>query len=242
MAFDEQGQADTAERKVEICGRAYDLLDRARPGSPPRTSSSTRTCSPSPPASRSTTGTRKAFIEALPLIKRALPGRAHQRRHLQPVVLVPRQRRRPRGDALGVPLPRDPRRAGHGHRQRRPARRLRGHPGRPARAASRTCIFDRRPDATDGWSRSPRRCSGEGDAARASTCPGARRPVERAARARARARHRRLHRGGHRGGAAAADAAARRDRGPADGRHEGRRRPVRRRARCSCRRWSRAPA
>ena len=36
--------------------------------------------------------------------------------------------------------------------------------------------------------------------------------------------------------------AARRDRGPADGRHEDRRRPVRRRARCSCRRWSRAPA
>jgi len=26
MAFDEKGQADTAERKVEICGRAYDLL------------------------------------------------------------------------------------------------------------------------------------------------------------------------------------------------------------------------
>ena len=34
---------------------------------------------------------------------------------------------------------------------------------------------------------------------------------------------------------------ARRHRGPADGRHEGRRRPVRRRGRCSCRRWSRAP-
>src|SRR5256884_8999802 len=27
-AFDEQGQADTAERKVSICGRAYDLLTR----------------------------------------------------------------------------------------------------------------------------------------------------------------------------------------------------------------------
>ncbi|MEZ5080741.1 MAG: methionine synthase, partial [Thermoleophilia bacterium] len=26
MAFDEQGQADTADRRVEICGRAYDLL------------------------------------------------------------------------------------------------------------------------------------------------------------------------------------------------------------------------
>ena len=28
MAFDERGQADTADRKVEICGRAYDLLTR----------------------------------------------------------------------------------------------------------------------------------------------------------------------------------------------------------------------
>ncbi len=28
MAFDEQGQADTAERKVDICARAYDLLTR----------------------------------------------------------------------------------------------------------------------------------------------------------------------------------------------------------------------
>ena len=26
MAFDEKGQADTKERKVEICARAYDIL------------------------------------------------------------------------------------------------------------------------------------------------------------------------------------------------------------------------
>ena len=37
-------------------------------------------------------------------------------------------------------------------------------------------------------------------------------------------------------------AAAARHRRPADGRHERGRRPVRRRARCSCRRWSRARA
>jgi 5-methyltetrahydrofolate--homocysteine methyltransferase len=29
MAFDEQGQADTKARKVEICTRAYKLLDQA---------------------------------------------------------------------------------------------------------------------------------------------------------------------------------------------------------------------
>src|SRR3989441_1426934 len=34
MAFDEQGQADTVERKVEICGRAYDLLTQ-KIGFPP---------------------------------------------------------------------------------------------------------------------------------------------------------------------------------------------------------------
>ena len=81
-----------------------------------------------------------------------LPRREDQRRRQQPVVLVPRQRRRPRGDALGVPLPRDQGRHGHGHRQRRPAgrstrtsqgsaRARRGHhlqpPSRRDRAAGR---------------------------------------------------------------------------------------------------------
>ncbi len=56
MAFDEEGQADTVERKVEICTRAYALLTE-RPGSTRSTSSSTRTSWPSPPASRSTTTT-----------------------------------------------------------------------------------------------------------------------------------------------------------------------------------------
>jgi hypothetical protein len=56
MAFDEQGQADTIERKIEICKRAYNLLTE-QVGFPPRTSSSTRTSSRSPPASRSTTTT-----------------------------------------------------------------------------------------------------------------------------------------------------------------------------------------
>ena len=58
MAFDEQGQADTVARKVEICERAYRLLIE-RPGSRPRTSSSTRTSSPSRPGSKSTTSSRR---------------------------------------------------------------------------------------------------------------------------------------------------------------------------------------
>ena len=50
MAFDEQGQADSYERKIAICERAYRILvDEG--ASRPRTSSSTPTSSPSPPAS-----------------------------------------------------------------------------------------------------------------------------------------------------------------------------------------------
>ena len=63
-----------------------------------------------------------------------LPGREDQRRRQQPVVLVPRQRHRPRSDPLGVPVPRHQGRPRHGHRQRRPAGRVRGHPEGPARA------------------------------------------------------------------------------------------------------------
>ena len=51
-------------------------------------------------------------------------ARPYLGRRFEPVVLVPRQRARARGDALGVPLPRHQARHGHGHRQCGPARRL----------------------------------------------------------------------------------------------------------------------
>ena len=47
------------------------------------------------------------------------------RRRLEPLLLVPRQRAGARGHARRVPLPCHPARHGHGHRQCRPARRLR---------------------------------------------------------------------------------------------------------------------
>ena len=86
----------------------------------------------------------------------ALPRRAHLGRHLEPQLLLPRQRRRPRGDARGVPLPRDSSRSRHGHRQRRAARGLRGHRARaqgtrrgralqPAAGRDRAARRDRRP-------------------------------------------------------------------------------------------------
>ena len=74
MAFDETGQADTVERKVAICQRAYKLLDRGRRLQPAR-----HHLRPEHPrhrhrASRSTTSTRKNFIEATRIIKATCPG------------------------------------------------------------------------------------------------------------------------------------------------------------------------
>ncbi len=63
-----------------------------------------------------------------------LSGGEGERRHQQPVLRVPGQRRRARGDARGVSAPRHQGRTRHGHRQRRTARRVRGHPPRSARA------------------------------------------------------------------------------------------------------------
>ena len=73
MAFDEQGQADTVERKVGICGRAYDLLTQ-RAGFAPSDIIF------DPNVLAVATGIEehdeyaKAFIEALPLIKERCPG------------------------------------------------------------------------------------------------------------------------------------------------------------------------
>jgi len=73
MAFDEQGQADTAERKVAICGRAYDLLTQQAGFAPDEIVFD-------PNVLAVATGIEehdeyaKAFIEALPLIKERCPG------------------------------------------------------------------------------------------------------------------------------------------------------------------------
>ena len=93
MAFDETGQADTTERKVEICQRAYSLLTE-KAGFDPTTSSSTPTSSPSRPGSRSTPSTRSTSSRRRGLIKEKLPGSEGQRRREQPLVLLPRQRPR----------------------------------------------------------------------------------------------------------------------------------------------------
>ena len=159
----------------------------------------------------------------------AAAGHAHLGRPVERVVRLPRQRAGTPGDALGVPLPRDRRRARHGDRQRRAAGDLRGD--RPGAARARR-------------GRDPQPAAGRDGAAarnrRALPRRGGRRPQRarpelaraagaRAARARAGERHQRVHRRGHRGGAPDGRCAARHHRGAADGWHERRRRPVRRR-------------
>jgi hypothetical protein len=117
MAFDEEGQADTVERKVEICG-APTASSRRRWAFLRRTSSSTRTSSPSPPESRSTTATGWPSSMRCGEIKAELPHALTSGGHLEPLVLLPWEPRGPRGAARGLPLPRHPGRAGHGDRER----------------------------------------------------------------------------------------------------------------------------
>ena len=213
MAFDEQGQADTVERKVAICGRAYDLL--AGIGFAPEDIIF------DPNVLAVATGIEehneyaKAFIEALPLIKERCPGSRtsggisnlsfsfrgndHVREAMHSAFLYHAIRA---GLDMGIVN------AGQlvVYEDIEPELRERVE----------DVIFNRRPDATERLLEYARARQGRGDEARARplVARGRRRG---AADARARPRHRRLHRGGHRGGAAAPAPAARRDRGPADG-------------------------
>ncbi|MVZ99618.1 methionine synthase [Actinomadura sp. LD22] len=73
MAFDERGQADTADRKVEICGRAYDLLTR-RAGFAPEDIIFDPNVLAVATGIAEHNGYAKAFIDALPRIKERCPG------------------------------------------------------------------------------------------------------------------------------------------------------------------------
>jgi 5-methyltetrahydrofolate--homocysteine methyltransferase len=73
MAFDEKGQADTVERKVSICGRAYDLLTRHAGFNPTDIVFDPNVLAVATGISEHN-GYAKAFIEALPLIKERCPG------------------------------------------------------------------------------------------------------------------------------------------------------------------------
>jgi len=73
MAFDEQGQADTTERKAQICGRAYDLLTQ-RAGFPPEDIIFDPNVLAVATGIAEHNGYAKAFLSSLPLIKERCPG------------------------------------------------------------------------------------------------------------------------------------------------------------------------
>ena len=73
MAFDERGQADTAERKVEICHRAYRLLTEVA-GFPPEDIVFDPNVLAIATGIEEHAGYAKAFIEATKEIKRRCPG------------------------------------------------------------------------------------------------------------------------------------------------------------------------
>jgi len=73
MAFDEQGQADTTERKVAICGRAYDLLTQQAGWAPEDIIFDPNVLAVATGIAEHN-GYAKSFIEALPLIKERCPG------------------------------------------------------------------------------------------------------------------------------------------------------------------------
>ncbi|MCT2587856.1 methionine synthase [Actinophytocola gossypii] len=73
MAFDEQGQADTTDRKVEICARAYDLLTR-EVGFPAEDIIFDPNVLAVATGIAEHNGYAKAFIDALPRIKERCPG------------------------------------------------------------------------------------------------------------------------------------------------------------------------
>ena len=73
MAFDEQGQADTTERKVAICGRAYDLLTQQAGFAAEDIVFDPNVLAVATGISEHN-GYAKAFLDALPLIKQRCPG------------------------------------------------------------------------------------------------------------------------------------------------------------------------
>ena len=215
------------ERRVEILSARLPHPDRGGRLPAARTSSSTRTCSRWAPGIEEHADYAVAFIEATRRIKARFPLREGQRRHQQRLVRLPRQQRRARGDALGVPVPRDRGRPRHGHRQRRAARGLRGDPEGPAGARR-----GRAAQPAAGRHRAAgrvraRRCRRRGRRVPRPRTSGGAGTVEERLDARAGAGHRRLRRRRHRGGAAEVRPAARGHRRAADGRHERGRRPVR---------------
>ena len=163
MAFDEQGQADTYQRKIEICERAYRVLvDEV--GFPPEDIIF------DPNIFAIATGIEEHnnyavdFINATRWIKANLPGAKVSGGVSNVSFLVSRQRPGARGHSHRVSVPRDSSRHGHGHRQRRHGRGVRRTGAGLARAGrrrgaeppARLAEVSLRSRPVSAWSRSPK--------------------------------------------------------------------------------------
>ena len=95
------------------------------------------------------------------------------------------------------------------------------------REACEDVVLNKRADAAERLLGLAQRFTGKGKEAKEADLAWREWPVDKRLVSRAGPRHHGFHRGRHRGGAQALDARARRDRRPADGRHERGRRPVR---------------
>jgi 5-methyltetrahydrofolate--homocysteine methyltransferase len=224
MAFDEKGQADSLKRKTEICQRCYRILTGAG-GLPARTSSSTRTSSRSPPASRSTTRTAAITSRRVAWIHRHLPhartsggvsnfsfsfrGNEPVREAMHTAFLYHAAKA---GMTMGIVN----------------AGQLGVYADIPKDLLERVedVIFNRRPDATERLVEFAESFKGQKkDAAEDEAWRKA--PVRDRIVHAAREGHHAAHHRGHGGGAAPVRAPAAGDRGPAHGRHERRGRPLR---------------
>ncbi len=123
MAFDEQGQADTLERKVEICTRAYKLLTE-QVGFPPEDIIFDPNVFAVATGIEEHNGYGVAFIEATRIIRETLPH-AHISGGVSNLSFSFRGNEPVREAMHSVFLyPRHQGRHGHGHRQCGPARGL----------------------------------------------------------------------------------------------------------------------
>ena len=199
MAFDEQGQADTVKRKVEICERAYRVLTEQAGYDPSDIIFD-------PNILAIATGMEEhadyahAFIDATRIIKRRLPG-VKVSGGVSNLSFAFRGNDVVR-EAMHSAFLYHARQAGtgHGDRERRPAPGLRRHPEGPQGARRGPALQPaRRRDRADAHVRADG--DGRGDADRAGPHVAGR-LGRGAALARARPRHRRVHRGGRGGGAA----------------------------------------
>ena len=151
MAFDEDGQADSLERRTAVCAagvpdphRAGRLPARGHHLRPERLRDRDR--------DRGARDVRPGLHRGDPL-DQAEPARCPGLgRDLQRQLLVPRQQPGARGDPRRVPVPRDRGRPRHGHRQRRCAGRL-----RPGRRGAARADRGRRAEPTSRRGRTPPR-------------------------------------------------------------------------------------